>query len=207
MDNKKFITLEIDSGKAEEFIAAIQKRSYIQILSMDLECRRSLGSCPSCNRAFGREVIYQIDRAMVTGLIDMVLQMKTYKTVVVVNDKNPPTKFSDINLKRSVSFNHDSLKWAQLFGLVGKFMDSTIETYYVSQKGLDFLSGKFAASPAYGITMDGLLMQLHGEMMITEVGIGSERVIETAIAFAKKAVARLPRETLDFVKSGQISLI
>ena len=90
---------------------------------------------------------------------------------------------------------------------MSQFIDGSTITYFVTAKGVDFLSGTSPASPSTLITLDGDVVEMTGQIAIEEVKFKDFIKSSEAIRMAGKAIRSLPENVVNFITNGQMSLI
>ena len=205
--DKKYLVLEIDAGKVEELAQALSKRPYIKILSLSREDRERLEACPACGRKFSREVVVTVNAEMLTFLVQMLRRLKVAKSVVLVNKRNPIDTVMVPDRERAVAFPHPLIEKAELLSLIKKFDDGSTETYFITKKGLSFLSGREPLKPSRYIVSDGKVLEMSGQLDINDVKFSDRVDHDKLMREAKKAVLDLPDKVVQFIQSGQIPLM
>lgn len=204
---KRTLIIEVATDRAEELIAALSKRPYIRILSLDRRQRKEMGSCPACNRQFTKESIVSVNAEMLGFLVNMLRRMKIAKSVVLVNKRNPVDKVPLQERERAVPFPAPLAEKAELLGLISKCYDGSTETHYVTNRGLSFLNGDTALRPSKLIVADGKILEQDGELLVENVRFSDRIDHDKLLREAKMAIKELPERVREFIKSGQTTLI
>lgn len=204
---KQYILIEISPEKAEELIHALEKRPYIKILSLNKEERERLESCPACGRKFHRESTVTVTADMLPFLVRLLRRMRMSKSLVLINKRNPIEKIPEFEKERAIPFPYNLVEKAELLGLIRKFIDGSTETYFVTKKGLAFLSGKEPLSPSRYMVADGKVLETSGQLFINEVKFTDRVDHDKVIQEAKRAAEELPQRVLQFIEKGQIFLV
>ena len=204
---KKYILLEVATDRVDELIQALSKRPYIKVLSLGREEREKLEECPACGRKFHQESVVTVNAEMLTYLVRMLRRMRLAKSLVLINKRNPLEKIPEPERERAIQFPFPLLEKAEMIGLVKKFLDGSTTTYFVTKKGVGFLSGKEVLSPSRYIVADGKVLETSGQLSINDVKFGDRVDREKVLQEARRAVNELPTRALQFINSGQISLM
>ena len=206
MSDPVYMLLAVNDERAADLRAALEKREYIRFVDLDRETRKKLADCPACGRKFIREVTYTITEELVESLAIIVGGMRQAKSVVIVNKKN---HLKDVILHerpRMVEVPAAMLRRTMFLGLVERFMDGEQETYFVTGKGLDLLTGE-PVSPATVVIVNDLIIDEMDEMTIEQVKFRNVVRHEILIKSVKRLVKELPKEVRDFAAGNQMPLI
>lgn len=203
----KTLILEVDESKAASLTEALAKRDYIHVVRADRTERKMRKTCPWCGQRFPREITYAITESIAERMLRVVKKMAVAKSVIIMNKKTTNT-FPDYEKPRVVPFDHNEVKKAELLGLLQPFEDGgSRTTYFATAKALALLSGKEEVSPAWVTICQGKIIETGGEISLDKVKFKDLVYQDRFAAEAKKAVAKLPKSVIEFVKKGQMSLL
>lgn len=206
MAERRALFVEVDEDRADDLIKALSQRSYINIVSCTIEEKRKRKVCPCCNRAFPREVRYSFTGEILEALLAILYTMKIAKSVVVVNKHNPAEKLPPAELERTVQVDQRILEKAIVLGAVKKFVDGSRDTYFVTAKAISFLYGDEPFEPAELVYYNDACVEAKGKVLVGEVKFKDLIRQEIYLREVKKAIRNLSTSTMNFVKSGQLSL-
>lgn len=203
----RILVLDIDDDKHDGFVEAIVKRAYIRVVSMEREARKQLSDCPCCGRRLSKELPFTVNDHIVEALVSIAGKMKIAKSVIIVNKDNLATTIPPVEMERCVEIDALTLFRLETLGLVCPFQDGSRETYFISATGLAFMSGEAPAKPCTVVTLDGEIIEMSGELTIEDVKYKDQIRGDTLKRLASRAVKALSDDVINFVTSGQISLI
>lgn len=208
MTDKKYILLEVDATRHDELLEALLKRNFIRHVVLTTQDDRSkFETCPACERKFARESTVIPTDEMIEALLRVLVKMKLSKTVVFFNAKCPLDQLRIIDTERAVEFQHYLIPKAENLGLIARFVDGTQDTWYVTKKAIDFLTGKEPLSPCKLVTAEGILLSSSGSMMVEEVKSKDKIRLHRLLTECKDAVKDLSAATMKFIESGQMTLL
>jgi hypothetical protein len=96
---------------------------------------------------------------------------------------------------------------AKLLGIINHYLDGSQDTFYITETGLNFLADKKPISPAELIIVKDKVLMSTGTIKASEVKHKDVSKFNKLLSDLDKAIDDLPNEVLDFVKTGQMSLI
>jgi hypothetical protein len=202
---KRTVILSVDEDKAQGLIDALGTRDHIEVLPMDREGRKRFRDCPCCNRKLSKEITYTINETMIIAMLRVLEKMEISKTVILTNKDTIYSSLPDIEKDRCTEFDLRLLDKAKTLGLLKPFIDGSRETYFTD--ALDFFSNEEAHSPSYMITLDGEVVETGGSMFFDAVKLKDEKSRDRIKREFRDALKKIPKETITFVKNGQLSLV
>lgn len=203
----KTIIIEVPAERADDLREALSKRDYISIITIDRDERKTRKSCPCCKRKFSRETIYFVTNEVLEGLLLMLEKHAIAKSLVIVNKKNRADRLPPVELERAVEFGYLAFERAKYLNLVSPFKDGSRETYYLTSAALAFLGNKAPLSPGTIVLLDGEVVDSFGEITLEGVRFKDRVRRDEVQRLIKRAVKNLPRNVLEFIEQGQMSLV
>lgn len=206
-DKKRYILLEVSESKAKDLIDALTKRNYLRLINLDnIDDRRLFEACPVCDEDLSKEWHVTITETILEGCLSLLQKMETYKSIVLYH-KSFLEEVRPIDAARSLKFHARQLFAAKLLGIIGHFKDGTQDTFYITDKGIRFMRGDVALSPCNLVVVNNKVITADGTMMIEETKRKDSIKFNNLLTNIRKAIDNLPIEVLNFVRSGQVSLL
>lgn len=207
MADKRYILLAVDDNRADELLKVLSKRSYIQHINFELiDQRRGFKFCPLCREELEKEWKVFVTEKMLEACLIILQGMKRTPTMVVYG-YSMIEEVRPIDYERAVPISPKTLYAAKLLGLIGHYLDGTQDTYYVTEIGFNFLSNKKPLAPSELVVVKDKIMSSSGSIQIEEVKRKDPIKFNTLLKSLEDAVDNLPNEVVDFVRTGQISLL
>lgn len=209
MAGKRVVLLQVDEERADELIDALAKRSFVKIISLDRETRKALGSCPVCERKFGKELLVTVNEElfwMIDGIISRMLQSGA-KSVVVVPDEKSASDLVEVEKRRAVICSPDAMARATRLGLLAEIQDGRYKTHYPTQACLDFFSNSAPLAPSKIVIADGKVIERHGTMTVEHVKFKDQIIRDRMLRDIKRKIDGLSERVKIFVRTGQMPLI
>ncbi len=205
------VLLQVDEERADELIDALSKRAFVQVVKLDREARRGLGTCPVCERRFGKETAVTVNEAMFWAIDAIVSRMRQTgaKSIIIVGSENEiaTSNLHEIEKKRAVVCSTEVLIQALRFKLLSEFTDGRQKTFYPTQACLDFFSGVKPLSPARIIIQDSKVIERSGHMVVEDVKFKDQIIRDRMLRDIKHKINGLSERVKTFVRTGQIPLI
>jgi hypothetical protein len=202
---KRTIILSVDEDKAQGLIDALSTRDHIEVLEMDRKSRKRFRDCPCCKKRLSKEITYTINETMIMRMLAVLQKMAISKTVILTNKDIVYSSLPDIEKERCTEFDLSLLRKAKTLGLLKPFVDGSRETYFTD--ALEFFSNEEEHSPSYMITLDGEVVETGGGMFFDGVKLKDEKSRDRIKREFRDALKNIPKETITFVKNGQLSLV
>lgn len=207
MSDKRYLLLEVDESRADELLTALQQRSYIKHVNIfRLPDRDAFDNCPVCKEELANKWVATVTDQMVYGCVRILTIMKHNKTVVLYN-KSFLDEVRPIDRERSAPFPYKLLYAARLLGIVDHFVDGTQDTFYVTTKGMAFLSGDEEIKPAKITVANNVVLESSGSMWLDDVKRKDVAKFSEAVIKLRDAIKVIPETTLQFVDTGQVPLL
>jgi SOS-response transcriptional repressor LexA len=206
MAEPTYLLLAVNSERAADLRAALEKREYIRIVELDRDTRKKLEGCPACGRKFNRETTYTITEELIESLGIMLAGMRHAKSVVIINKKNHLKDVILAERPRAVEVPPAILKRAIFLELVEQYIDGEQDTYFVTAKGLSLLDGG-TVTPSTVVVVNDQIIDTSGSMKIEQVRFRNIVRHEILIKSLKRLIRELPSEVRDFVVGNQMPLI
>lgn len=207
MSGKRYLLIEVDEAKADSLLTALLERSYIKHVNLfRLPDRDAFDECPVCKEELSKQWVATVTDQMVYGCLQILTMMRHSKTAVVYN-KSFLDEVRPIDRPRAVPFPYKLLYAARLLGIVDWFQDGSQDTFYITTKGMAFLSGDEELKPARLMVANHVVIESSGSMWLDDVKRKDVAKFSEAVIKLREAVKALPETTLQFVKSGQVPLL
>lgn len=202
----RFVLLEIEESKADELVAALLQRSYIKLADVNiLSTRLRVTSCPACLRQFTRISYKTVDEALLWDLLALLRGMSTQRSVCFYETES---EIRPVDKERFVKFSAKSRKMCEILGLTSMVTDGSTATYHMNTNCIKFLKGELTLRPAVVAIADGGVLDVSGELHIDQVqSKDKEASLNGLKQSILEAIRKLPEATLNFVRSGQTTLI